>query len=156
MVEIQDLPQTWWEIDCTYEGKRSWALAAGESQQQAEANFRASQWIAVPAATVLFSLAAGSGTAGGSTGSWAIGLVINVLIGAVWMFAMIRFGFFAAAVTTLFLFLLANFPVAVHWNDWFIAQPVLIWCFVAAVALYGFRIALGKTAFRAAFNHLVD
>jgi hypothetical protein len=41
MVDIQDTPQTWWEIDCTYDGKRSWALASGENQLQAEANFRA-------------------------------------------------------------------------------------------------------------------
>jgi hypothetical protein len=42
MVEIQDAPQTWWEFDCIYNGKRSWALAAGDTPQQAEANFRRS------------------------------------------------------------------------------------------------------------------
>jgi hypothetical protein len=43
MVEIQDVPQTWWEIDCTYDGTPgSWALAAGDTAGQAEANFRAS------------------------------------------------------------------------------------------------------------------
>ena len=43
MVEIQDVPQTWWEIDCTYDGTPgSWALAAGDTAQQAEANFRRS------------------------------------------------------------------------------------------------------------------
>jgi hypothetical protein len=43
MVEIQDTPQTWWEIDCTYDGTPgSWALAAGDTAQEAEANFRRS------------------------------------------------------------------------------------------------------------------
>jgi hypothetical protein len=43
LVEIQDLPQTWWEIHCTYDGAPgAWALAAGHSAEKAEANFRAS------------------------------------------------------------------------------------------------------------------
>lgn len=41
-VEIQDTPQTWWDIQYTYEGARGWALAAGETQQEAEASFRSS------------------------------------------------------------------------------------------------------------------
>jgi hypothetical protein len=42
-VEIQDTPQTWWEVECTYDGAPGCrALAAGESPQQAEANFRSS------------------------------------------------------------------------------------------------------------------
>ena len=42
-VEIQDTPQMWWEVECTYEGAPGCrALAAGESPQQAEANFRSS------------------------------------------------------------------------------------------------------------------
>jgi hypothetical protein len=41
MVEIRDKPQTWWEIDCTYDGAPgSWALAAGDTAEQAEASFR--------------------------------------------------------------------------------------------------------------------
>jgi hypothetical protein len=40
MVEIQDAPQTWWEIQCTYNGAPgAWALAAGDTAQQAAANF---------------------------------------------------------------------------------------------------------------------
>jgi hypothetical protein len=43
MVKIQDMPQSWWEIECTYDGiPGSLALAAGETQLQAESNFRAS------------------------------------------------------------------------------------------------------------------
>jgi hypothetical protein len=34
-------------------------------------------------------------------------------------------------------------------SDWFVAQPMLLWCFLAAVAICGFRIAIGKAAFRA-------
>jgi hypothetical protein len=43
MVDIQDSPQTWWEIDCTYsDTPGSRALASGDTAEQAEANFRAS------------------------------------------------------------------------------------------------------------------
>jgi hypothetical protein len=43
MVEIQDTPQTWWEIACSYGGTPgSWALAAGDTAEEAEANFRRS------------------------------------------------------------------------------------------------------------------
>jgi hypothetical protein len=43
MVEIQDTPQTWWKIDCTYDDiPGSWAIAAGDTAEQAEANFRGS------------------------------------------------------------------------------------------------------------------
>lgn len=41
-VAIQDTAQTWWEIEYTYECARGWALAAGETRQEAEANFRSS------------------------------------------------------------------------------------------------------------------
>jgi hypothetical protein len=43
MVEIQDMPQTWWEIECTYDGTLgSSALSAGDTAEQAEVNFRRS------------------------------------------------------------------------------------------------------------------
>jgi hypothetical protein len=43
MIEIQDSPQVWWEIQCTYNGTPgSWALATGDTAQQAEANLRRS------------------------------------------------------------------------------------------------------------------
>jgi hypothetical protein len=58
------------------------------------------------------ALASSMGTGGVSTASWGVGFAINLLLVAMWMFVMIRFGFFAAAVTTLVLFLLSNFPIA--------------------------------------------
>jgi hypothetical protein len=43
MIELQDVPQTWWDIDCAYDGiPGSWALAAGDTARESEANFRRS------------------------------------------------------------------------------------------------------------------
>ena len=101
------------------------------------------------AATFVLALRADIRTSGVTLAPWEVGFAINSLLLAMWLSAMIRFGFFAAATTSFFLFLLTNFPVAIRWSDWFVAQPVLLWGLVAAVALYGFRTAVGRTAFSA-------
>jgi len=30
----------WWDITCVYEGKHTWAIAFGETMEEAEANFK--------------------------------------------------------------------------------------------------------------------
>jgi hypothetical protein len=35
-------PQRWWDITVTYDGTPSWAMAAGDTAQEAEENFRSS------------------------------------------------------------------------------------------------------------------
>lgn len=33
-------PQTWWDITYVYEGKQRWAVASGETVEEAQANFK--------------------------------------------------------------------------------------------------------------------
>jgi energy-converting hydrogenase Eha subunit B len=100
------------------------------------------QWIAMVLLTVLIAF-----ILGGSEGGWV--LAVRLVVAGIRVFAMVRFGLLAAAVITTVFFLLTSFPVAIHASDWYLAVPLLLWSFVAALALYGFRTAVGKAAFSA-------
>ena len=41
MAIVRDIPQRWWEIVCTFDGVPGFhAMSVGETQQEAEANFK--------------------------------------------------------------------------------------------------------------------
>jgi hypothetical protein len=86
----------------------------------------------------------------GSTGeNFWVALPFSILMVALSLIVLIRFGLFALFVFNVYWSLLSFFPVTLDFSRWYIGRSLLLLLILIGVAVYGFRAAL---AGRAAFN----
>ena len=107
--------------------------------------FLRKQWLAV-GLTGLFLTVLNLGSTGENF--W-VALPFTILIVALSLIVLIRFGLLALFVFNLYFFLLSTFPVTLDFTRWYIGRSLFLLFVVIGLAVYAFRAAL---AGRAAFN----
>jgi serine/threonine-protein kinase len=100
--------------------------------------FRRRKWLGAIPLGFLFSLL----NVGGE--NLAIEIPFAVLIATIFVFVVLRFGLLAVAVAGLVGTVLRLSPITLDLSRWYAARSLFALAVVVAIALYGFRIALGK------------
>jgi hypothetical protein len=76
--------------------------------------------------------------------NFAIELPFAVLIAGVFVFVVLRFGLLSVAVAGVVAPLLIVSPITLDFSRWYAGRSLFALAFVAGIALYGFRVALGR------------
>jgi serine/threonine-protein kinase len=100
--------------------------------------FRRRKWLGAIPLGFLFFLLNVSGE------NLAIEIPFAVLIATIFVFVVLRFGLLAVAVAGLVGTLLRLSPITLDLSRWYAARSLFALAIIVAIALYGFRIALGK------------
>jgi hypothetical protein len=103
------------------------------------------QWLAVGLTGVILTVV----NLGGTGENFWVALPFTILIVALSLIVLIRFGLLALFVFNLYFFLLSLFPVTLDFSRWYIGRSLFLLLILIGLAVYGFRAAL---AGRAAFN----
>jgi len=107
--------------------------------------FLRKQWLAVGLTGIILTMV----NLGGTGENFWVALPFTILIVALSLIVLIRFGLLALFVFNLYFFLLSLFPVTLDFSRWYIGRSLFLLLVLIGLAVYGFRAAL---AGRAAFN----
>ena len=97
-------------------------------------------WIAVGVYIALLSLMFAL-----SSGEFLIGLGLGALLISIWVFTVMRLGLLASSACFFTFFALLNLPITTDTSAWFLSSTLLGVGVVAALAIYGMRLAIRKT-----------
>jgi len=70
-------------------------------------------------------------------------LGVGLIYGALWFFALMRFGFLAAVLYEFAMFVVTDFPFTLESSAWYAGYGYLAPAIFAAIVLYAFRYSLG-------------
>ncbi len=95
---------------------------------------------------VLFTLLLAASILGDSSGPLVVRAAVSLAIAALSTWVLLRFGVLALVVAGYFILVLRSVPITLDPSDWFFGRSAVALALLAAIALYGFYTAAGRTA----------